>query len=124
MGGSGVGEFGVEFVECCGEAVGEVFADEVTHVKMGSDWLRKVTANDPQRQKDALEFQKAVDKLFSFGGFRGERDDNPVHLARNFRKLAGFSEEEIDELVDISAAAYEETVALITQATAAMAAAN
>jgi uncharacterized ferritin-like protein (DUF455 family) len=70
-----------------------MLADEVTHVKMGSDWLRKVTANDPQRQKDALEFQKAVDKLFSFGGFRGERDDNPVHLARNFRKLAGFSEE-------------------------------
>ena len=101
-----------------------MLADEVTHVKMGSDWLRKVTANDPQRQKDALEFQKAVDKLFSFGGFRGERDDNPVHLARNFRKLAGFSEAEIDELVDISAAAYEETVALIAQATAAMATAS
>jgi uncharacterized ferritin-like protein (DUF455 family) len=101
-----------------------MLADEVTHVKMGSDWLRKVTANDPQRQKDALEFQKAVDKLFSFGGFRGERDDNPVHLARSFRKLAGFSEAEIDELVDISAAAYEETVALIAQATAAMATAS
>jgi monoamine oxidase len=107
-----------------GEAVGEVFADEVTHVKMGSDWLRKVTANDPQRQKDALEFQKAVDKLFSFGGFRGERAENPVHLARHFRTLAGFSSDEIDELVVISAEAYDEAAALITQAQAAMASAS
>ena len=99
-----------------------MLADEVTHVKMGSDWLRRITANDPQRQKDALEFQKAVDKLFSFGGFRGERAENPVHLARNFRKLAGFSETEIDELVDISAEAYDETIAMISLATAAMSA--
>ena len=101
-----------------------MLADEVTHVKMGSDWLRRITANDPQRQKDALEFQKAVDKLFSFGGFRGERDENPVHLARHFRTLAGFSDDEIDELVVISAAAYDEAAALITQAQAAMASAS
>jgi uncharacterized ferritin-like protein (DUF455 family) len=88
-----------------------MLADEVTHVKMGSDWLRRLTANDPQRQKDALEFQKAVDKLFSFGGFRGESNENPVHLARNFRALAGFSEDEIDELVDIAAEAYAEAAA-------------
>ena len=49
-----------------------MLADEVTHVKMGSDWLRKVTAADPARRGRALEFQKAVDKLFSYGGFRGE----------------------------------------------------
>ena len=83
-----------------------MLADEVTHVKMGSDWLRRLTAQDPQRQKEALDFQKAVDKLFSFGGFRGERDENPVHLARNFRRLAGFSDDEISELVDISASAF------------------
>ncbi|MEK7423890.1 MAG: DUF455 family protein [Actinomycetota bacterium] len=87
-----------------------MLADEVTHVKMGSDWLRRLTANDPQRQKDALDFQKAVDKLFSFGGFRGETDESPVHLARHFRSLAGFSDEEIEELVDIAAAAYAEAV--------------
>jgi hypothetical protein len=75
---------------------------------MGSDWLRRLTAQDPERQKEALDFQKAVDKLFSFGGFRGERDENPVHLARNFRRLAGFTDEEISELVDISASAFEE----------------
>ena len=85
-----------------------MLADEVTHVKMGSDWLRRLTAQDPQRQKEALDFQKAVDKLFSFGGFRGERDENPVHLARNFRRLAGFSDDEISDLVDIAASAFEE----------------
>ena len=55
--------------------------------------------------------QKAVDKLFSFGGFRGENEESPVHLARNFRRLAGFSDDEIAELVDISAEAYAEAQA-------------
>jgi uncharacterized ferritin-like protein (DUF455 family) len=96
-----------------------MLADEVTHVKMGSDWLRRLTATDPQRQKEALDFQKAVDKLFSFGGFRGEQAENPVHLARNFRQLAGFSDDEIDELVDIAAAAYAEAQAMQTAAAAA-----
>ncbi|HUF32749.1 MAG TPA: DUF455 family protein [Acidimicrobiales bacterium] len=85
-----------------------MLADEVTHVKMGSDWLRRITANDPERQKGALEFQRAVDKLFSFGGFRGEDEDSPVHLARRFRQLAGFSEGEIDDLVEVSAEASRE----------------
>jgi uncharacterized ferritin-like protein (DUF455 family) len=88
-----------------------MLADEVTHVKMGSDWLRKMTVNDPQRQKDALEFQRAVDKLFSFGGFRGETEESPVHLARNFRRLAGFGDDEIADLVDIAAQAYAEAQA-------------
>src|SRR5215216_3735960 len=88
-----------------------MLADEVTHVKMGSDWLRRITAKDPERQKGALEFQRTVDKLFSFGGFRGEDDDSPVHLARRFRELAGFSSDEIKDLVDISAEAYAEAQA-------------
>ena len=85
-----------------------MLADEVTHVKMGSDWLRRLTVNDPQRLKDALEFQRAVDKLFSFGGFRGESEEHPVSLARNFRRLAGFDDDEIADLVDIAAQAYIE----------------
>jgi uncharacterized ferritin-like protein (DUF455 family) len=89
-----------------------MLADEVTHVKMGSDWLRRITANDPERQKNALEFQRAVDTLFSFGGFRGEQEENPVHLARTFRSLAGFSEDEIDDLVVASAEAYAEAQAM------------
>ena len=88
-----------------------MLADEVTHVKMGSDWLRKITANDKERQKNALEFQRTVDKLFSLGGFRGEEDENPVHLARKFRSLAGFSDDEITDLVDVAAEAMAEVEA-------------
>src|SRR5206468_60384 len=88
-----------------------MLADEVTHVKMGSDWLRRLTVNDKERQKNALDFQRTVDKLFSFGGLRGENDDNPIHLARKFRDMAGFSEEEISDLVDIAAEAYAEATA-------------
>ena len=85
-----------------------MLADEVTHVKMGSDWLRRITANDKERQAKALDFQLTVDKLFSLGGFRGEHDDAPVHLARKFREQAGFTDDEIHELVDLAAEAMEE----------------
>jgi uncharacterized ferritin-like protein (DUF455 family) len=93
-----------------------MLADEVTHVKMGSDWLRRLTAKDPERQKAALEFQRAVDHLFSFGGFRGEEDENPIHLAKKFRRLAGFTDDEISELVDVAAAAYAEAQARSAEA--------
>jgi uncharacterized ferritin-like protein (DUF455 family) len=95
-----------------------MLADEVTHVKMGSDWLRKLTANDKDRQNQALDFQRTVDKLFSFGGLRGESEDSPVHLARKFRQLAGFSEDEITELVDIAAEAMAEAEAMSAAAAA------
>src|SRR5438067_1318967 len=38
-----------------------MLADEVTHVKMGSNWLRQVTEGDAERRKNALEFQRTVD---------------------------------------------------------------
>ncbi len=88
-----------------------MLADEVTHVKMGSDWLRRITADDPERRRAALDFQRTVDKLFSFGGFRGEEEENPIHLARKFRTLAGFNEDEIGDLVDAAAEAYAEAQA-------------
>ncbi|HZU73845.1 MAG TPA: DUF455 family protein [Acidimicrobiales bacterium] len=69
-----------------------MLADEVTHVKMGSDWLRRLTAEDPDRQKRALEFQRLVDKIFSGAGRGDSRDD-----ARSFRRLAGFTDDDIDE---------------------------
>ena len=53
------------FLEFCEDWM---LADEVTHVKMGSDWLRRITEDDPERRKKALEFQSVVDKLFSYGG--------------------------------------------------------
>ena len=102
-----------EFGDSAGDPVLEfcedwMLADEVTHVKMGSDWLRKITADDPDRQKKALEFQRVVDKLFSLGGFRGDDDENPVRLARRFRQLAGFEDEEIDEISDLARDATNE----------------
>ena len=106
-----------EFGEIAGDPVLEfcedwMLADEVTHVKMGSDWLRKLTADDKPRQERALEFQRVVDKLFSLGGFRGEEDDSPVRLARRFRELAGFKDDEMDTLAQIAKEAREEMEAI------------
>ena len=101
-----------EFGEIAGDPYLEfcedwMLADEVTHVKMGSDWLRKVTENDPERRAKALEFQSIVDRLFSFGGARSESEDSPIGLARRFRELAGFTTDEVDEIADVSLAALE-----------------
>ena len=85
-----------------------MLADEVTHVKMGSDWLRRITANDPERRKRALEFQSVVDKLFSGGGFRGDEEDSPIRLARRFREMAGFNAEEMDDIAAHSRLAKDE----------------
>ncbi|MCP5025710.1 MAG: DUF455 family protein [Actinomycetia bacterium] len=88
-----------------------MLADEVTHVKVGSNWLRRLTDDDPDRREKALEFQRVVDKLFSFNGLRGEDDDSPVRLARRFRELAGFSTSEIDEIANMSAETRAEMIA-------------
>ena len=85
-----------------------MLADEVTHVKMGSVWLRKITEDDPERRKKALEFQSVVDKIFSYGGLRSESDESPILLARRFRELAGFSDGELTEIADVSIAALNE----------------
>ena len=85
-----------------------MLADEVTHVKMGSDWLRRLTEKDPERRARALEFQRVVDKLFSAGGFRGDEDDSPVKLARRFRELAGFTPDEVEEISQLSREARAE----------------
>ncbi|MEA3077715.1 MAG: hypothetical protein QOF60_2623 [Actinomycetota bacterium] len=103
------------FGENCGDPVMEfcedwMLADEVTHVKMGSDWLRKLTETNPERRQRALEFQRVVDKLFSLGGLRSDKDESPVKLARRFRELAGFTKEEIDDIADVSAEAANETL--------------
>jgi uncharacterized ferritin-like protein (DUF455 family) len=89
-----------------------MLADEVTHVKMGSDWLRRLTEKDPERREAALEFQRVVDKLFSLGGFRGEQDVNPIQLARRFRELAGFDTAEIDEIAGLAQEAMVEVAAM------------
>ena len=81
-----------------------MLADEVTHVKMGSTWLRELTKNDSERQDRALEFQRTVDALFNFRGARGEDHDAAIRLARKFREMAGFRTEEIDEIADMAQA--------------------
>jgi uncharacterized ferritin-like protein (DUF455 family) len=96
-----------------------MLADEVTHVKMGSDWLRKVTEHDPDRRAKALEFQAVVDKLFSYGGTRSDSDESPIGLARRFRELAGFTDDEVDEIAEVSLAALEERKAAVRRMQAA-----
>lgn len=79
-----------------------MLADEVTHVKMGSRWLREVTEKDPDRRRNALEFQKVVDSLFNFGGARGEGPEAAIQLARRFREMAGFTTGEVDEIAEMA----------------------
>jgi uncharacterized ferritin-like protein (DUF455 family) len=88
-----------------------MLADEVTHVKMGSTWLREVTKNDTERQKQALEFQRTVDGLFNFRGIRGETRESAIVLARKFREMAGFDTTEIDEIAAMAEAQRAERLA-------------
>jgi uncharacterized ferritin-like protein (DUF455 family) len=88
-----------------------MLADEVTHVKMGSDWLRRLTETDPARRAAALEFQSVVDKLFSYGGTRSDSDESMIGLARRFRELAGFSDDEIEHIAEVSDQALQEAKA-------------
>jgi hypothetical protein len=67
-----------------------------------------VTENDPERRKTALEFQGVVDKLFSYGGTRSDSDESPIGLARRFRQLAGFSDDEVEDIAEVSLAALNE----------------
>jgi uncharacterized ferritin-like protein (DUF455 family) len=117
-----------EFGDLAGDPVLEfcedwMLADEVTHVKMGSDWLRRLTEGDPDRRKKALEFQSVVDKLFSFGGTRSESEESPIGLARRFRELAGFDEDEVNEIAELSRQALEEARTAQAQVAARAAAA-
>jgi uncharacterized ferritin-like protein (DUF455 family) len=72
------------------QAVDFVLADELTHVRFGSDWVKRFTADDPERAQRAREFQAETERRFNFGGGR--------MLAREERLEAGFSEAELAEL--------------------------
>ena len=104
---------GDPFLEFCEDWM---LADEVTHVKMGSDWLRRVTEKDPDRRAKALEFQQVVDKMFSFGGLRGDSDESPIALARRFRELAGFSDDEVEVISEMDREALDERKAQVRSA--------
>ncbi len=87
-------------------AVDYVLADEITHVRMGSKWMRKLCEGDPERLQRAQAFQDGIDEVFNFRGGRRAAEDVQVDdgtmltIAREARMLAGFSEEEIQRLVE------------------------
>src|SRR6202035_3805316 len=87
-------------------SVDYVLADEITHVRMGSKWMRKLTEGDPERLARALAFQEMVDEVFNFRGGRRAAEDLAkddgmlLTIAKEARMLAGFTEEEIQRLVE------------------------
>ncbi|HVN40729.1 MAG TPA: ferritin-like domain-containing protein [Myxococcota bacterium] len=72
------------------QAIDFVLADELTHVRFGSEWVKQFTADDPERARRAREFQTETERRFNFGGGR--------EIARDERREAGFSDAELDEL--------------------------
>jgi hypothetical protein len=68
---------------------------------MGSRWLNELTRGDAERRRKAIEFQDSIDERFNFGGSRqdGEHDLVAISIAKDARKLAGFTDEEIERLV-------------------------
>lgn len=82
-------------------AVDFVLADEITHVRMGSRWLNELTRGDPERRRRAVEFQETIDERFNLGGVRldGAHEEVGISIAKEARRLAGFTDEEIEKLV-------------------------
>jgi uncharacterized ferritin-like protein (DUF455 family) len=83
------------------QAVDYVLADEITHVRMGSYWLDKLTEGDPERRQRAVEFQRSIDERFNLGGVRqvGAAEEVPIAISTDVRRLAGFTDDEIERLV-------------------------
>jgi uncharacterized ferritin-like protein (DUF455 family) len=77
------------------QAVDFVLADELTHVRFGSEWVKTFTRDDPERAQRTQEFQRDTDRRFAFGGGR--------EVAREERIEAGFSEDELTQLDEILA---------------------
>src|SRR5438034_137796 len=91
----------LQAMEGAGRAVDFVLADEITHVRMGSKWLTKLTEGDPERRRRAIEFQENIDERFNLGGVRQDGDHEVVliSIAREAREQGGFTEEEIERLI-------------------------
>ena len=84
------------------QAIDYVLADELTHVRFGSEWVREFTKNDPERRKAAQEFRREVDRRFNFGGARSADEDAAIPIAWQDRIEAGFTEEELQDLAQLS----------------------
>jgi len=72
------------------QAVDYVLADELTHVRFGSTWVREFSKGDPEKREAIKDYQREVETGFAFGGAR--------RIARDVRAEAGFTEEEMDEI--------------------------
>ncbi|MCZ6784943.1 MAG: ferritin-like domain-containing protein [Proteobacteria bacterium] len=97
----------IEFAKLKGDklmeqAIDYVLADELTHVRFGSEWVREFTKDDPKRAKAAKDFQREVDRQFSIGGARSAAEDAAIPIAVEERKEAGFTDQEIEELAEVS----------------------
>jgi len=70
-------------------------------VRMGSKWLTELTRDDPERRRQAIEFQESIDERFNLGGTRrdGSHEEVSVSIAKDVRRLAGFTDDEIERLV-------------------------
>ncbi len=84
------------------QAVDYVLADELTHVRFGSEWVREFTRKDPDRLQRAQDFRREVDKRFNFGGARSAEKGAAIPIAWEDRREAGFSEEELEELAALT----------------------
>jgi uncharacterized ferritin-like protein (DUF455 family) len=84
------------------QAVDYVLADELTHVRFGSEWVKEFCKGDPERFERTQAFRREVDKQFSFGGARSDREDAAIPIAWEDRKEAGFTDDELKELLTLS----------------------
>jgi len=79
-----------------------VLADELTHVRFGSEWVAEFCKDDPERLKKAREFRRETDRRFNFGGARSAEEGAAIPIAWEDRKFAGFTEEELQDLAALS----------------------
>ena len=84
------------------QAIDFVLADELTHVRFGSNWVKQFTRSDPEKFREAKEFQRAVERRFSIGNDRSGRDGAAIGIARAERLEAGFTEEELREINELA----------------------
>lgn len=98
----------IRYGQAAGDAIIEqamdfVLADEITHVRFGSEWVKEFTKDDPEYLKRTQDFRRDVDKRFSLGGVRSARSDAAIQIAVQDRLDAGFTQAEIDEIASLSA---------------------
>jgi uncharacterized ferritin-like protein (DUF455 family) len=84
------------------QAVDYVLADELTHVRFGSEWVKEFCKGDPARLERAQDFRREVDRRFNFGGARSADPDAAIPIAWQDRIEAGFTEDELRELAALA----------------------